>query len=128
MRPWLGALFPALALLTAGLAGPAAADPACTRLEGEPSLVGSRWAGPATWSDGANYDWTLLLRADCVVVYSYGGETFSNGRWYQRGTLLVIDTNDSFAVYMGQALRGRASGTMYNQRGENGVWTFRRLD
>lgn len=129
MRLLLGTLFSAATLLTIGSAGPALAqDPACTRLEGQPSLVGSRWAGRASWMDGETKDWTIVLRADCVAEYRYDNTTYTNGRWRQRGSMVVFDTNDFFAAYLGHLRSRELSGVMYNQRGATGTWSFRRTD
>lgn len=105
-----------------------AAESDCAKPGAGPSLVGTRWAGRASWVDGDVYAWTLYLRADCVAQYSYKGKTYTNGRWLQRDQMLVLDANDFYSAYLGHLNGDELSGVMFNKVGLKGTWSFRRAD
>lgn len=101
---------------------------ACVARNDVASLAGTRWSGRTRWSDGEAKQWTAYFRTDCVLEYAYGGVTYTNGHWLQRNKLVVWDTNDFYSVYTG-AIDGRAmSGTMRNQGGLVGTWSFTRAN
>ena len=70
----------------------------------------------------------MRFRPDCVLEYSYAGATYTNGRWLQRGSLVLWDTNDHYAVYLGVIADARMYGTMTNQNGDTGIWMFTPAD
>ena len=126
MRMLFGAMLAAAMLASAGAAG--AAETACADPAGGPSYANTRWTGTADW-DGADANpMALFLRQDCVVEYISKGVTYTNGVWVQRGSLIEWQSNDHFAVYVGQAGLGQIGGVMYNRRGQHGVWRFKRAD
>lgn len=105
-----------------------AAEATCADPAGGPSYANTRWTGTSEW-DGADANpMTLFLRQDCVVEYVSKGVTYENGSWVQRGNLIEWQSNDHFAVYVGQAGLGQIGGVMYNRRGQQGVWRFKRAD
>ena len=91
---------------------------------GTPSVSGTTWQGWATWMHGESNMWTLFFREDGVLVYAYDGNTFDNGRWTQHDKLLTFHANNYFSIYAGVVNGGVVSGTMYNRRGGNGVFSF----
>lgn len=126
MRLLPGAALSVTLLMSAGAAqaaGPGCADPA-----GGPSFANTRWIGTAEWDGLGASPMTLFLRQDCVVEYATRGATYANGTWVQRGGLIEWQSNDHFAVYVGQAAPDQIGGAMYNRRGQHGVWRFKRAD
>ena len=125
-RLLLGALASASILASAGVAQ--AAESSCADPEGGASYANTRWAGTTEWEGLAANPMTLFLREDCVVEYVSKGVSYSNGTWVQRGALVEWQSNDHFAVYVGQAGLGQIGGVMYNRRGQKGLWRFKRVD
>lgn len=126
MRLLLGAALSAVVLASGGAARAAATD--CADPAGGPSYANTRWAGTAEWEGVEANAMTLFLRQDCVVEYVSRGVTYTNGTWVQRGNLIEWQSNDHFAVYVGQAGLGQIGGVMYNRRGQQGAWRFKRAD
>lgn len=126
MRLLLGAVFSSALLMFSGAASAAETD--CTDPAGGPSFANTRWSGTSEWEGVAPNPMTLFLRQDCVVEYVSRGVTYTNGTWVQRGNLIEWQSNDHFAVYVGQAGLGQIGGVMYNRRGQQGVWRFKRAD
>lgn len=126
MRLLLGAVLSSAVLLVSGAAS--AAETACADPAGGPSFANTRWSGTSEWEGVAANPMTLFLRQDCVVEYVSRGVTYTNGTWVQRGNLIEWQSNDHFAVYVGQAGLGQIGGVMYNRRGQQGVWRFKRAD
>ncbi|MES1201345.1 MAG: hypothetical protein ABUS57_07825 [Pseudomonadota bacterium] len=92
----------------------------------ERSAADTHWSGSSDWNDGDRYNMTVWFRADGVVVYAYGGQTYDNGHWRQRGPVIVWDTNDLYAVYAGQEAGDEIQGATYSANGANGHWELRR--
>lgn len=126
MRLLLGAVLSAVVLASGGVVQAAEAD--CADPAGGPSYANTRWAGTAEWEGVEANPMTLFLRQDCVVEYVSRGVTYTNGTWVQRGNLIEWQSNDHFAVYVGQAGLGQIGGVMYNRRGQQGAWRFKRAD
>ncbi|MDO8295263.1 MAG: hypothetical protein Q7T19_02365 [Caulobacter sp.] len=126
MRLMLGAALSAALLMSAGAVR--AAESACADPAGGPSFANTRWTGTTEWEGLEVSPMTLFLRQDCVVEYVSKGLTYTNGTWVQRGALIEWQSNDHFAVYVGQAGLGQIGGVMYNRRGQHGVWRFKRAD
>lgn len=126
MRMLLGAMLSVLLLASSGVVQ--AAETGCSDPAGGPSYANTRWTGSAEWDGLDPNPMTLFLRGDCVVEYASKGVTYANGTWVQRGSLIEWQSNDHFAVYVGQAGRGQIGGVMYNRRGQHGVWRFKRAD
>jgi hypothetical protein len=126
MRLLPGALLSA-ALLTWG-GGVLAAEPACADPAGGQSFANTRWTGTSEWEGVDPNPMTVFLRADCIVEYTSRGVTHANGSWVQRGSLVEWQSNDRFAVYVGQIGPAQMGGVMYNRRGQQGVWRFKRAD
>ena len=126
MRLLLGAVVAAAVLASAG--GALAAETACADPSGGPSFANTRWSGASEWDGVEPNPMTLFLRQDCVVEYTSRGVTYANGTWVQRGNLISWESNDHFAIYVGQAGLGQIGGVMYNRRGQHGVWRFKRAD
>ena len=125
-RLLLGALASASVLAWSGVA--AAAESACADPEGGASYANTRWSGTFEWEGLEANPVTLFLREDCVVEYTSKGATYTNGAWVQRGNLIEWQSNNYFAVYVGQAGLGQIGGVMYNRRGQHGSWRFKRAD
>lgn len=125
-RLLLGALAASSVLATTGVA--LAAESTCADPAGGPAYANTRWAGTTEWEGLPPNPMTLFLREDCVVEYVSKGVTYTNGTWVQRGNLIEWQSNDRFAVYVGQAGLGQIGGVMYNRRGQNGAWRFKRAD
>lgn len=113
----------ALTVLLAGAAAPALAA-GCADPSAKFNLSGTNWIGIARWDDGETHTIKLKLRSDCVAEYSYDGQTYTNGRWLQRGDLIEWDTNDHYAVYLGNASSQSLGGVIYNKAHDHGSWTF----
>lgn len=126
MRLLLGAMLSAAVLTSAGAVQ--AAEATCVDPAGGPSYANTRWSGTSEWDGVEPNPMTLFLRPDCVVEYTSKGVTYANGTWVQRGNLMTWESNDHFAVYVGQAGLGQIGGVMYNRRGQHGVWRFKRAD
>lgn len=126
MRLLLGAVLSAVVLASGGVVQAAEAD--CADPAGGPSYANTRWAGTTEWEGVEANPMTLFLRQDCVVEYVSRGVTYTNGTWVQRGNLIEWQSNDHFAVYVGQAGLGQIGGVMYNRRGQQGAWRFKRAD
>lgn len=126
MRLLLGAMLSAAFLASAGAA--CAAETSCSDPAGGAAYANTRWTGAAEWDGLEANPMTLFLRGDCVVEYTSKGVTYTNGSWVQRGNLMEWESNDHFAVYVGQAGLGQIGGVMYNRRGQHGVWRFKRAD
>lgn len=105
---------------------PAGRSASCVGRTESGSLAGTRWRGRASWGSEAAKEWTAYFRPDCVLEYGYGGVIYTNGRWVQRNRLISWDTNDYFSLYSGVVEGGAMSGTMVNQRGDRGTWSFTR--
>lgn len=101
---------------------------ACSNPGSAPAVSGTRWTGRFTWDGDPAVTQTMRFRPDCVLEYSYNGSTHTNGKWRQSGALVLWDTNDYYAVYMGTRSGGQMSGVMNNQNGDSGVWSFKRAD
>ena len=125
-RLLVGALAAASVLAWSGVA--AAAESTCADPAGGPSYANTRWSGTSEWDGLEANPMTLFLREDCVVEYVSKGVAYTNGSWVQRGNLIEWQSNDHFAVYVGQAGLGQIGGVMYNRRGQHGVWRFKRAD
>ena len=89
-------------------------------------LAETRWSGRTQWIEGETLDWTLYFRSDGVLIYSYNGEVYDNGRWRQREALVNFDTNDYYALYVGHVRGDVFEGDMFNIRGMRGTFSFRR--
>ena len=126
MRMLLGAMLSAAVLTSAGAVQ--AAEATCADPAGGASYANTRWTGTSEWDGVEANPMSLFLRQDCVVEYSSKGVTYANGTWVQRGNLMTWESNDHFAVYVGQAGLGQIGGVMYNRRGQHGVWRFKRAD
>lgn len=126
MRLLLQAALSAALMMSAGSA--LAADSDCADPAGGPSFANTRWTGTSEWEGLEANPMTLFLRQDCVVEYVSKGVAYTNGTWVQRGNLIEWQSNDHFAVYVGQAGLGQIGGVMYNRRGQHGVWRFKRAD
>lgn len=126
MRLLLGAALSAALSMSAGAALAAGSD--CADPAGGSSFANTRWTGTSQWEGLEASPMTLFLRQDCVVEYVSRGVTYANGTWVQRGELIEWQSNDHFAVYVGQAGLGQIGGVMYNRRGQQGVWRFKRAD
>ncbi|MDQ0465047.1 hypothetical protein QO010_002831 [Caulobacter ginsengisoli] len=113
----------AAAVLLASVAAPALAA-GCADPSAEFNLSGTTWTGYVRWDDGETHTLKLKLRADCVAEYSYDGNTYTNGRWVQRGSLIEWDTNDHYAVYLGEASAASIGGVIYNRAHDHGSWVF----
>ena len=119
----------AFAVLTLGLAwgpvsGPAEAQ---TLAAGEvASISGRQFEGRAAWQGGDDRVWQLLFRADGVLVYSYDGQVYDNGRWVQNERLVTFHTNNYYAQYSGliDPAGSQFRGTMYNRNGSVGAFEF----
>jgi hypothetical protein len=108
---------------------PAAPDPYMVGPQDAPgpgSLAGTRWQVTLTWDDGGENEWAWAqFDPDGQLTYGYtDGRVFTNGRWRQRGAVVVWDTNSMFNTGLGYVAQGRMSGAMTNVRGQNGRWTF----
>lgn len=126
MRLMLGIALAASLLLAGGAS--AQSGKGCGR-PGEPAtLTGSSWTGTFTWNGDPAVTQTMTLLPDCTLKYSYKGTTYTNGRWLQRGDMVMWNTNDHFAIYLGFVTGGEMGGTMANQNGSYGAWTFKRAD
>ena len=117
-----------LAAVLASAGAVQAAETTCADPAGGPSYANTRWTGTSEWDGAEPNPMTLFLRQDCVVEYVSKGVTYENGAWVQRGNLIEWQSNDHFAVYVGQAGLGQIGGVMYNRRGQQGVWRFKRAD
>jgi hypothetical protein len=126
MRHLLGVVLSGALLALAGAAS--AQEASCADPAGGPSFANTRWVGTLEWDGLEPRSMSLFLRGDCAVEYTSGDRTFSNGSWVQRGSLIEWESNDHFAVYVGQAGLGQIGGVMYNRRGQKGVWRFKRAD
>lgn len=126
MRLMLGMALSATLLLTG--AASAQSGNSCGRNGDYASLSGSRWTGTVTWEGDAPLQQTMTLMANCVVKYSYNGNTYTNGRWLQRDKMVMWDTNDHFAVYLGYQNGDQMAGASANETGASGSWTFKRAD
>jgi len=130
MMRWVMMAAAVLALSVSGLSapawaqkGPGAPAPAETGM----SVADTHWQGDVVWHDGETYRWTAHFRPDGVLVYSYNGATYDNGRWRQREVLINFDTNGYFSLHVGHVAGDRMEGTAYNVRGEIARWSFRRV-
>ncbi len=112
------------AILTFAAAAPALAGSPCSDRSASFDATGTHWIGIARWDDGDNNTIKLTLLADCVAEYSYDGETYTNGHWLQRGSLIEWETNDHYAVYLGEAIASSLGGVMYNKTHDHGSWVF----
>lgn len=124
-------LIPAIVLSAALLLSGAAvaqSGNSCGRDGEYASLSGSRWVGTFTWDGDPPVTQTMTLLPSCVLKYGYKGATYTNGRWLQRGSMVVWDTNDHYAVYLGRIDGRRMSGVMNNENGDAGTWSFKRAD
>lgn len=126
MRHLLGVVLSGALLAFAGAAS--AKEASCADPAGGPSFANTRWVGTSEWDGVEPNAMTLFLRGDCAVEYTSRGVTYANGSWVQRGSLIEWQSNDHFAVYVGQAGLGQIGGVMYNRRGQKGVWRFKRAD
>ncbi len=126
MRLMLAIALSASLLLVDGAAAQNAKT--CGRAGDPASLTGTSWKGTFTWSGDPAVAQTMTLLPDCTVKYSYKGSTYTNGRWLQRGDMVMWNTNDHFAIYLGFVTGGELGGTMANQNGAYGSWTFKRAD
>lgn len=126
MRLLLGAALSAALSMSAGAA--LAAESGCADPAGGSSFANTRWTGTSEWEGLEASPMTLFLRQDCIVEYVSKGVAYTNGTWVQRGELIEWQSNDHFAVYVGQAGLGQIGGVMYNRRGQHGVWRFKRAD
>lgn len=84
------------------------------------------WSGSRLWQDGEGGPWTMTFKATGMVVYSYGGTTYDNGRWSQAGAKLTFDFNDHYADYEGTVAGDKVAGTMKNVNGDTGEWSAQR--
>ena len=117
-----------LAAMLASAGAVQAAEANCADPAGGASYANTRWSGVSEWDGLEPNNMTLFLRQDCVVEYVSKGVAYTNGTWVQRGNLIEWQSNDHFAVYVGQAGLGQIGGVMYNRRGQHGVWRFKRAD
>ena len=113
----------AVAALFVCAAAPALAA-GCADPSASTNLSGTRWKGYVRWDDGETHVVTLKLRSDCVAEYGYDGATYTNGKWVQRGSLIEWDTNDHYAVYLGEADVKSIGGVIYNKAHDHGSWVF----
>jgi hypothetical protein len=122
----IGALMLALALLVAAPApaGWASVPPVVEEEAAAAPLANTRWHGYVRWGHGEFTEWTVLFRRDGVLEYSYGGQTYDNGRWTQNNHLVYWNTNDNFALYSGTVTGDNMGGASHNQRNDTGVWIF----
>ncbi len=95
------------------------------------SIAETRWTGQTQWNDDSFLeatDWTLYFRSDGVLIYSSGagGATHDDGRWLQRDTLVMFQTNDYSAIYAGLVRGEVMEGAVYDRSGQRGAWTVRR--
>lgn len=127
MMRWMAMAAAVLALAVGAPAWAQKQPVAPVQAEAGASVADTRWQGDVVWHDGETYRWTAHFRPDGVVVYSYNGATYDNGRWRQRDMLINFDTNDYFSLHVGHVRGDRMEGTAYNVRGETARWSFRRL-
>ncbi len=113
----------AVAALFACAAAPALAA-GCADSSADTNLSGTKWIGIARWDDGDTHTIKLKLRSDCVAEYTYDGTTYTNGVWVQRGSLIEWNTNDHYAVYLGEAGADSLGGVIYNKAHDHGSWVF----
>lgn len=118
----------ALAAMFFAIAAPAPAAHAqqtgVVAVEDVASIADTRWGGAASWYDGETRAWELHFRADGVLIYSYDGNTYDNGRWTQNNKVVTFNTNNYFAVYVG-LIDGRVlRGSSFNRRGSTGTFIF----
>src|SRR5262249_2434331 len=92
-----------------------------------PSVSDTHWAGSWSWSNGEHRTTTVWFRPDGVVVYAYGGTTYDNGRWRQRGPLVMWDSNDLFALDVGFEDGDEMQGRGYSVSRATGQWSLRRV-
>lgn len=119
----------AIAACVLAFVAPAGAQPAAPQAEIAQSgaqVLGTRWEGRATWSDGESNFWWVEFRPGGILLYGYNGATYDNGRWTQNDSLITWHTNNYFALYAGTITGGTMGGTMYNRRGLRGSWSFER--
>jgi hypothetical protein len=83
---------------------------------------GPLWQMTETWSDGTIIKSTATFQADGVMVYTYNGQTYDNGRWSRVGGRFHMDTNNHFADYDGDIAGAGASGSAKNNKGHTGSW------
>ena len=122
-----------LAALALGLAfapAPSPAEAQTLSAQGVPNIAGREFEGRAAWHGGDDRQWRLLFRADGVLVYSYNGQVYDNGRWVQNDRLVTFHTNTYYALYSGvmDVDGGRILGSMYNRAGDVGAFEFRAAD
>lgn len=106
------------------LAMPAMAASTCRDSSADKDLSGTHWIGLARWDDGDINSIKVTFRPDCTVEYSYDGSTYTNGRWVQRGQLIEWNTNDYYAVYIGNTDGKSVGGVIYNKTHDHGSWVF----
>jgi hypothetical protein len=82
------------------------------------------WLLVDSWDDGETYRPETQFRPDGVMIYTYNGQTYDNGRWSLDGATLRFDTNNHYADYEGRFDGKSASGTMKNGPGVKGMWTL----
>jgi len=95
------------------------------------SLTGTRWRMTMNWDDGApigRWSWAEF-QSDGTILYGYpDGQRFDNGRWRQRGSILVFDTNSMFLTGLGQIDGDTITGSSINVHGTRGTFVFERED
>lgn len=126
MRALLAAIFAALIALGAG---PSQAlerpQVSWSKQAYRGDIADTHWSGDYDWNNGEGQPWTVWFRRDGVMVYSYGGVTYDNGRWGQRDMLVWMDTNDHFALFVGHRDGQVMQGLSFNKNGLRGSWRLR---
>lgn len=111
----------------ASLPAPYMAGP--TDAPGPASLAGTRWRVTVLWEGGnpANVVTWAEFEATGLLVYGYAnGQTFRNGTWRQRGSVLVWEMNSMYQVGQGQIEGDRITGTSITVGGRTGHYVFDR--
>lgn len=118
---WRG-VFLAAAIVAMPVAAAAQGKPSAAAEQTIGSISDTQWQGEFAWDGEAARTWTIWFRPDGVMIYSYGGATYDNGRWGERDALVWMDTNQHYALFVGHKVGGAIEGASYNKEGLTGAW------
>ncbi|HET6574445.1 MAG TPA: hypothetical protein VFG68_12630 [Fimbriiglobus sp.] len=106
------------AVLVVACGAVAAAPVPKERKKPVPKLEGTTWSG-----DGVTAPTTYTFAKGGVLVYTYLGNTYSNGTWKQTGAKVYWETNNRFAEFEGTVSGAVMAGEAWNVAG--GRWKLK---
>ncbi|MBX7053878.1 MAG: hypothetical protein K1X36_02905 [Pyrinomonadaceae bacterium] len=89
----------------------------------QPSISDSYWVGYDL--DGVM---TFNFEKGGILSYRYGGNSFRNGTWTQKGDVITFETNKRYRVFNGKLTDQTITGTSTNEADKTWETTMYRLD